>query len=250
MRIDPNGSGDFGGLTSKFTPATLTPQGEAAAESMRRVQAAPRGPAYTETRPHDPGEPYIVVSAPVRGRTVSAAVRSASIPTQAPFISSSARTRSSSRPSAAAFRHIYMDGRQHPDVSRWTPTGSGHSVGHVENGELVVDTMGISPGGVTAGGWRTPETPPHRTFRRVARRRAPDDQVPLGRPEDLPEAARVPGTSWIACRRGATRSRNGAMRAIRSNSNPWYRRRSRAHGGHAHSPRIHQGRRRRTAPRR
>jgi hypothetical protein len=61
-------------------------------------------------------------------------------------------------PERGGIRHIYLDGRKHPDVSRWTPTGSGHSVGHAENGELVVDTMGISPGGVTAGGWRTPET--------------------------------------------------------------------------------------------
>src|SRR5512138_2141929 len=64
VRIDPNGSGDFGGLTSKFTAASLTPQGQAAAEAMRRVQAAPRGPAYTDTKPHDPGEAYIVVSRP------------------------------------------------------------------------------------------------------------------------------------------------------------------------------------------
>ena len=59
---------------------------------------------------------------------------------------------------AGAHRVVYMDGRKHPDLSRWTPTGSGHSVGHAENGELVVDTIGIATGGVTAGGWRTPET--------------------------------------------------------------------------------------------
>ena len=29
VRADPNGSGDFGGLTSKFTPASLTPQAAA-----------------------------------------------------------------------------------------------------------------------------------------------------------------------------------------------------------------------------
>src|SRR5262245_66218343 len=50
VRIDPNGSGDFGGLTSKFTPASLTPQGQAAAESTRRAQAAPRGPRSEERR--------------------------------------------------------------------------------------------------------------------------------------------------------------------------------------------------------
>ena len=31
-------------------------------------------------------------------------------------------------------------------------------MGRFENGELVVDTIGIVPGGVVAGGYRTPET--------------------------------------------------------------------------------------------
>jgi hypothetical protein len=51
-----------------------------------------------------------------------------------------------------------MDGRKHPDLNRWTPTGSGHSIGRIENGELVADTVGIVPVVVTAGGWRTPQT--------------------------------------------------------------------------------------------
>src|SRR5678815_2294798 len=54
VRIDPNGSGDFGGLTSKFTPASLTPQGQAAAESVRRAQAAPV--SYTHLRAHETPE--------------------------------------------------------------------------------------------------------------------------------------------------------------------------------------------------
>ena len=45
VRIDPNGSGDFGGLASTFTPASLTPQGNAAMEAGQRQAAAPRGPA-------------------------------------------------------------------------------------------------------------------------------------------------------------------------------------------------------------
>src|SRR5262245_39037644 len=64
VRIDTNGSGDFGGLASTFTPASLTPQGNAAMEAGQRQAAAPRGPAFTESSRHDSGVPYIVVSRP------------------------------------------------------------------------------------------------------------------------------------------------------------------------------------------
>jgi hypothetical protein len=157
VRIDPNGSGDFGGLTSKFTPASLTPQGQAVAESMRRAQAAPRGPAYTDDKPHNPGEPYIVVSRPCASGPFGGGALGINPDSGAIHVVIS-KDEIILAPERGGIRHIYMDGRKHPDVSRWTPTGSGHSVGHAENGELVVDTMGISPGGVTAGGWRTPET--------------------------------------------------------------------------------------------
>ena len=43
-------------------------------------------------------------------------------------------------------------------MERWAPTALGHSVGHYENGDLIVDTMGLTAGAVTAGGRRTPET--------------------------------------------------------------------------------------------
>ena len=55
-------------------------------------------------------------------------------------------------------RTIYMDGRAHPDLSRLTPTAVGHSTGRYEAGALVVETIGLATGNVTAGGWRTPET--------------------------------------------------------------------------------------------
>src|SRR5919206_585539 len=61
VRVDPNGSGDFGGLTSKFTPASLTPQATTEMAAMRRAQAAPRGPAYTDEKAHQTGQPYVVV---------------------------------------------------------------------------------------------------------------------------------------------------------------------------------------------
>lgn len=157
VRIDPNGSGDFGGLTSKFTPASLTPQGTAAAEAMRRAQNAPRGPAYTESRAHNPGEPYIVVSRPCASGPFGGGALGIN-PDSGAIHFVIGKDEIVLAPERGGVRHIYMDGRKHPDVSRWTPTGSGHSVGRIENGELVVDTMGIAPGPVTAGGWRTPET--------------------------------------------------------------------------------------------
>jgi hypothetical protein len=55
-------------------------------------------------------------------------------------------------------RHIYLDGRAHPDLSRWTPNAAGHSVGHYEGNVLVVDTVGFAPGAVPGGGQRTAET--------------------------------------------------------------------------------------------
>jgi hypothetical protein len=55
-------------------------------------------------------------------------------------------------------RHIYTDGRKHPDPSRWTPTGAGHSIGWYEGNILVVETVGLTAGAVPGGGQRTPET--------------------------------------------------------------------------------------------
>jgi len=134
VRIDPNGSGDFGGLTSKFTPASLTPEGRTAAESMRRVQAAPRGPAYTDDKPHNPGEPYIVVSRPCASGPFGGGALGIN-PDSGAIHVVIGKDEIILAPERGGIRHIYMDGRKHPDVSRWTPTGSGHSVGHVENGE-------------------------------------------------------------------------------------------------------------------
>jgi hypothetical protein len=157
VRVDPNGSGDFGGLTSKFTPAALTPQGTTDMEAMRRAQAAPRGPAFTEDKPHAVGQPYIVVAKPCGAGPFGGGALGINPDSGAiHFVIS--KNEVVLAPERGGARHIYMDGRKHPDLSRWTPTGSGHSVGHVEKGELVVDTIGIATGGVTAGGWRTPET--------------------------------------------------------------------------------------------
>jgi len=49
-------------------------------------------------------------------------------------------------------RHIYMDGRKHPDPQRLTPSVNGHSIGRWEGNVLAVDSIGFTPGGGTPGG--------------------------------------------------------------------------------------------------
>ena len=86
-------------------------------------------------------------------------------------------------------RHIYLDGRVHPNP--WTPTPAGHSVGHYDGNTLVGETIGFMPGAVPGGGVRSPQTRAGRTVRDVTGWPAADDHLYMGRPEDLPEAARV-----------------------------------------------------------
>ena len=157
VRIDAAGSGDFGGLTSKFTPASLTPAGAAAMAEAARAAGAARGPAFNETTKHEAGNPYIVVSRPCGAGPFGGGVLGTNPDSGAiHFVVS--KDAVILAPERGGARRIYMDGRSHPDLARWTPTGSGHSIGHIENGELVADTVGIVRGGVTAGGYRTPAT--------------------------------------------------------------------------------------------
>ncbi len=56
-------------------------------------------------------------------------------------------------------RHIYIDGRDHPDMTDYDPTTDGHSIGHWKDGVLVVDTIGFNDRGNTmipGGGHRGP----------------------------------------------------------------------------------------------
>jgi hypothetical protein len=157
IRVDQDGSGSFDALTSKFTPASLTPEARAAAGAGRRGQNAARGPAYSDDKPHAAGQTYVVVARPCDSDTAGGGGLGINPDSMAIHLVLG-RDETVLAPERGGVRHIYMDGRQHPDLSRWTPTGSGHSIGRVENGELVVDTMGLLTGGVTAGGYRTPET--------------------------------------------------------------------------------------------
>jgi hypothetical protein len=151
VRIDPDGSGSFGGLASKFPPAVLTPAAKAAAAAGR--QGGPRFDfARDPSQPKGVGEAYVVTDG---GCTLPGGVE----PNSAAFHLIQGKDEVIIvRENPGLARNIYMDGRKHPDSSRWTPTQTGHSIGRYEAGALVVDTIGLTPGGVTAGGRRTPET--------------------------------------------------------------------------------------------
>ena len=51
-------------------------------------------------------------------------------------------------------RHIYLDGRPHPDAAYLQPSVNGHAIGHWEGDTLVVDTVGFVGGAGTPGGGR------------------------------------------------------------------------------------------------
>jgi len=51
-------------------------------------------------------------------------------------------------------RHIYLDGRKHPDPASLIPNVNGHSIGKWQGNSLLVDTTGFVPGGGTPGGGR------------------------------------------------------------------------------------------------
>jgi hypothetical protein len=158
VRIDLAGSGTFGGLTSKFTPAVLTP--EAAARGRGgggRGGAGRGGPAPgASTTPNRAGVAYIAVAMPCSnpaGRGNGALLLNPDsggvhfIEQKDEIIFAGER---------GGVRHIYMDGRPHPSL--WAPTPAGHSLGRREGDVLVVETVGMTAGAVVAGGMRTPET--------------------------------------------------------------------------------------------
>jgi hypothetical protein len=58
----------------------------------------------------------------------------------------------------AVARHIYLDGRHHPDAVVFPPTSNGHSVGQWDGSDLLVDTTNFSTQGhrdIPGGGYRT-----------------------------------------------------------------------------------------------
>lgn len=156
VRTDLTGSGDFGGLTNKFEKAELTPEGTAMAAGGGRGGA--RGVAFTENRVHAVGEPYIVVDQPCGGVSGFGGGSSGINPDSDAIHIIEQKDEVLITPERGGSRRIYLDGRAQPDLSLWTPTAGGHSVGHYEDGVLMADTVGLTRGMVPGGGYRTPET--------------------------------------------------------------------------------------------
>ena len=153
VRTDLNGAGDFGGLANHFEKAQLTPEYQAIVANQRQ---APRGAAFTENRVHGVGDPYIVVDMPC-GAGFGAGALGVNPDSGAIHIIEQ-KDEVVIAPERGGSRHIFMDGRAHPPLSNWVPTPAGHAVAHYEGKALVVDTVGLTRGGVPAGGYRTPET--------------------------------------------------------------------------------------------
>jgi hypothetical protein len=163
VRTDPEGSGSFDGLAAQFPPAELTPAGVEArgAGGGRggRGGGGARGGAPVSTVPHAPGDPYVVSTMPCGGRGGGAGYGGGLItPDSGGVHIVAGRDEVVYAAERGGVRHIYMDGRKHPDLSRWTPIAAGHSTGRFEGDALVVDTVGFPAGAVAGGGWRTPET--------------------------------------------------------------------------------------------
>jgi hypothetical protein len=167
VRADPAGSGSFGGLTSQFAPAQLTPEAAAANRAGRAggvgrggVGAGPGrgGAAPAGGRPNPVGVPYIVVEQPCAnnaGRGNGALMVN---PDSGGIHIIEHKDEVVLAGERGGVRHVYMDGRPHPNLQGWTPTPAGHSVGRYDGNALIVDTIGFTPGAVVAGGQRTAET--------------------------------------------------------------------------------------------
>jgi hypothetical protein len=144
-RKDVAGSGSFGGIDAKIPKAVLVP-GATAAQAEAPANAAPAGP-------RKPGEAYIVTNGRCGGGMPFMMGHSAALD----IVQSSDEILII--PEMPGTRHIYMDGRPHPPLQAWEPSTVGHSVGHWEGETLVIDTMGLLPGGgIPGGGRRSPET--------------------------------------------------------------------------------------------
>ncbi len=164
VRTDTNGSGSFDGLTKSFKQASLTPEAQALMANGGgrggRGRGGPGGgrggPQSTDpAEAHVAGQPYVTSSQTCRfaGQAQlgmeydSEGFHLVMNKNEAVFLQERGAT-----------RHVYLDGRglPTPDVRR--PSSSGYSIGHFEGDTLVVETADMTPGGVTAGGYRSQDS--------------------------------------------------------------------------------------------
>jgi hypothetical protein len=158
VRSDTVGVGNFGGLGSDIPKAQLTTEGQALAGRGRGGGRGPGGPpaAGAQDAPHGVGQPYIVVARPCADNVGDGSITFN--PDSGGFHLIVSKTEVVFSEERGGSRIIYIDGRQQPDPKS-IGKPAGHSIGHWENGVLVVDTVGVSGGrGVAGGGVRTLDT--------------------------------------------------------------------------------------------
>jgi hypothetical protein len=159
VRVDPYGSGSYGGLLrgEGYTQASLLPEAEAA---RGRGGRGGRGRGNDDDvappdAPNPVGIPYVVTSGRCGGGGPGRALLEFN---SAAFFMLQSHDRVLIVRESAGARPIFTDGRPHPAPGAMEPNANGFSTGRYENGELVVETDGLSEGNVTLGGYRTPET--------------------------------------------------------------------------------------------
>jgi len=152
VRVD-EGSGSFDGTVEKHPPAALTAAGRAL-----RVQGDGRNviPAGAGTGPaNKAGQAYIVNTG---GCTPEGTGGSAINHNSAAMFMLQSKDEVLMVREGPGGRRFFMDGRPHPDLSRFTPSLYGHSTGRYAGKTLVVETVGLTVGNVPGGGKRRPET--------------------------------------------------------------------------------------------
>ena len=162
VRTDPIGSGSWDALTKTFTPASLTPEGAALMQSGGRGgrgggRGGPGGGGQAaDTTPHPVGVAYLVRQ---NSCTFNGGGQLGMEYDSEGFHMVVSKQEALVVQERNGSRRIYLDGRAIPDASVRPPSSSGYSVGHFEaDGTLVVETGDMTPGTVTAGGYRTAET--------------------------------------------------------------------------------------------
>ena len=159
LRLDTQQSGSYHGIDLKFPRAELTPE---AAKRLPPEMDEGLGPNTAPAgKPHAAGEAYVLYTPGDRERANPSNFAPAMGVdfNSAPFFMIRTKNEIVVMREGPGARRIYLDGRAHPDATAWTPSAGGHSVGHFENGVLVVDTTGFTPGTTSFGrGLKSPQT--------------------------------------------------------------------------------------------
>jgi len=149
VRTDEVGSGDFGSMLARLTPAELQPAAQALL-AERKAQQAERDKAQLKAE----GGVYKVAAKCDKPGIVFMMQHSGAIDIVLQ------KDEILVVPEHPGAQTIYMDGRPHPSLEHFTPVGAGHSVGHWEGATLVVSTVGMRGEGssVPGGGIYSAET--------------------------------------------------------------------------------------------